>query len=129
MQSNAIKEGGTQSRGREYLSQQVVLLRWELFVAEHARHQGCELEEIEGVRLVRIKLSHEGIELRVRDLVPEERANQSSSAALGANQSAIRAQSERNQRQSERNQSAIRAQSARNLVPQLLDGEPELVGA
>jgi len=48
----------------------------------------------------------------------------------------IRAQSERNQsaisctrRQSERNQSAIRAQSARNLVPQLLDGEPELVGA
>jgi hypothetical protein len=81
------------------------------------------------VRLVRIKLSHEGIELRVRDLVPEERANQCSSAALGANQSAIRAPSERNQRQSERNQSAIRAQSARNLVPQLLDGEPELVGA
>jgi hypothetical protein len=63
------------------------------------------------VRLVRIKLSHEGIELRVRDLVPEERANQCSSAALGANQS------------------AIRAQSAGNLVPQLLDGEPELVGA
>ena len=125
MQSNAIKEGGTQSRGREYLSQQVVLLRWELFVAEHARHQGCELEEIEGVRLVRIKLSHEGIELRVRDLVPEERANQSSSAALGANQSAIRAQSAA----LGGNQSAIRAQSARNLVPQLLDGEPELVGA
>ena len=125
MQSNAIKEGGTQSRGREYLSQQVVLLRWELFVAEHACHQGCELEEIEGVRLVRIKLSHEGIELRVRDLVPEERANQSSSAALGANQSAISG----TRRQSERNQSEIRAQSARNLVPQLLDGEPELVGA
>jgi hypothetical protein len=67
------------------------------------------------VRLVRIKLSHEGIELRVRDLVPEERANQSAISCT--------------RRQSERNQSAIRAQSARNLVPQLLDGEPELVGA
>ena len=97
-----------------YLSKQVVLLRRELFIAEHARHQGCELKKIEGVRLVRIELSHQGVELRVRDLIPEESANQSSSAALGGHRSAIRALSERNQSSSAAlggNRSAIRTRS------------------
>ena len=112
-----------------YLSQQVVLLRRELFIAEHARHQGCELKKIEGVRLVRIELSHEGVELRVRDLIPEESANQSSSEVISGHQRSSRIAYLRRSpiRAHQRLSEAIGAQSERNLASQLLDGNQNAI--